>query len=98
MTRYKEIFELRKMLEEAKIPFGFLDRNRTICDAYTLFYYGHCVPNKTQIFKAKYEVLQGVGSVGYKDNLLEIRNLESKGFTVEEAFRIIKEDWENDKF
>ena len=99
MTKYAEIFKLRKMLEETKIPFDFFDRSDSNFEFYQIRY-----PNTEQ---AKCSIIQSDWSYGGEENLLEIMGLlteEEKrqdgvaGFlTAEEVFKRIKEDWENDK-
>lgn len=101
MTKYTEIFKLKKMLEEAKIPFAFLDRRSCFSTAYQIAY-----PKPKTCYTFKCSVIQGDYSYGGKENLLEIMGLLTKkerkqddvlGFlTAEEVFERIKEDWKNE--
>ena len=96
MTKYTEIFKLKKMLEEAKIPFVFIDRST----AFTAYQIAYPIPN----FKCS--IVQGDYSYGSKENLLEIMGLLTEeerkqddvvgGLTAEEVFKRIKENWENE--
>lgn len=99
MTKYTEIFKLKKMLEEAKIPFTFYEHCEHWLQILYKFY------EKEKDFKCS--VIQSDISYGGDENLLEIMGLlteeEKKqdsvlGFlTAEEVFKRIKEDWENEK-
>ena len=96
MTKYIEIFKLKKMLEEAGIPFEFFDRSDSNFEGYLIRY-----PNTEY---AKCSIIQSDWSYGGEENLLEIMGLlteEEKrqdsvvGFlTAEEVFKRIKEDYE----
>lgn len=95
MTKYIEIFKLKKMLEEAGIPFEFYDRSDSNFEGYQIRY-----PNTEQ---AKCSIIQSDRSYGGEENLLEMKGLLTKeekrqdsvaGFLMaEEVFRRIKEDW-----
>lgn len=98
MTKYTEIFKLKKMLEEAKIPFEFYKNNKS----WLRIVYK---PDKKGNFKCG--VVQGCISYGGQQGFLEIMGLltaeeERQGsvvgwLTAEEVFKRIKEDWENDE-
>lgn len=98
-TRYTEIYRLKDMLERAHIPFDF--------DAYTShIHFEHhqiCYP----VFQPNHRVcsvVEGRGTYGAQDNLLEIQGLltpEEDAYDsvagwlkAEEVFRRIKEHWE----
>jgi hypothetical protein len=77
--KYNEIFKLKKMLEENNIPFEFFDHSLIRpCQRYQI-----CVPSSEPIQKRVISVLQGRGTYGGEDDLLEIRGL----LTEEEAER-----------
>ena len=103
MTKYTEIFKLKKMLEEAGIPFEFFNRSNGNFEGYQIIYRHQT----EQLDDFACSIIQGDISYGGNKNLLEIMGLlteeEKKqdsviGFlTAEEVFKRIKEDWENDK-
>lgn len=69
--KYTEIFKLRKMLSESKIPFDFIDHNLIRpCQRYQI-----CVPSSEPIQKRIISVIQGSGTYGGQDDLLEIMGL-----------------------
>ncbi|MCK9544068.1 MAG: hypothetical protein M0R03_18770 [Novosphingobium sp.] len=74
IMKYTEIFKLRKMLSESKIPFDFIDHNLIRpCQRYQI-----CVPSSEPIQKRVISVIQGRGTYGGQDDLLEIRGLLTK--------------------
>lgn len=83
-TKFKEIFKLKKMLEEAEIPFDF--KNRTeyfgIIDdgpLHKLELYQICYPSEDNRWIS---VIEGNGTYGSKQDKLEIMG----GFTPWEMF------------
>lgn len=69
MTYRKEIFKLKKMLEDAKIPFVTDDRS----DFYYLFQIGY--PDLPKSGNCVCSVIQGSFTCGNEDNKLEIMGL-----------------------
>lgn len=97
MTEYTEILKLKKMLEEAKIPFEFTD------DFFDLRDYDN--PAYQIRLSPDVDVIQHNGSYGEEQNLLEImggltaeeRKVDSvKGYlTAEEVFKRFKYCYEH---
>ena len=111
MSKYKEIFKLKRMLEKADIPFEFvecfgydkrlLSEYPDIMDHYQIFY-----PSKGE--DQKISVIGGFGAYGSEQDKLEIMGLLTpwerlEGNTVvgwltaENVFKRIKKDWEEHK-
>ena len=67
-NKYTEIFKLKSMLEESNIPFEFNIREFGADKLYHI-----CYPNGGH--GRKCSVIQGKGSYGGEDNLLEIMGL-----------------------
>ena len=77
--KYKEIFKLKKMLEDAKIPFDFFEANpdmRTLIPEWEHWHINY--PNRE---KCIISVIEGIGTYGEADDKLEIMG----GLTEEEA-------------
>lgn len=103
--KYKEIFKLKELLEKAKIPFEFADRNPlgTAVRWAEKWQIGYPVlpPNDENICS----VIEGMGTYGQEQDLLEIMGLLSdeereddsvKGYlTAEDVFNRIKTHYEN---
>lgn len=98
---YNEIFKLKKMLEERNIPFEFLDHNLIRpCQRYQI-----CVPSSEPIQKRVISIIQGSGTYGGQDNLLEIRGLLTEEeydsiagwLTAEAVFERIKKYFDDDR-
>ena len=68
--KYTEIFKLKKMLEDAKIPFVFDDRSDPKYEYYQIDY-----PALLPYEKHVCSVIQGTGTYGNIDNKLEIMGL-----------------------
>lgn len=68
--KYTEIFKLKKMLEDAKIPFVFDDRSNPKYEYYQIDY-----PALLPYEKRVCSVIQGNGTYGNIDNKLEIMGL-----------------------
>ena len=94
-----EIERLANMLKEAGIPFDRDDDLSRILDQEKFPYMRrvHYPQNEDWVCSA----IQGYGSYGYKDNLIEIMGLASTqsdgvegGLTAEEVFQRIKAHWE----
>ena len=111
MSKYKEIFKLKRMLEKADIPFEFIEcfgydkkllsTFPDIMDHYQIFY-----PSKGE--DQKISVIGGFSAYGYEKDKLEIMGLLTpwerfEGNTVvgwltaENVFKRIKKDWEESK-
>lgn len=106
--KFKEIFRLKKMLDDGNIPYEFSDRTENdIYDDYgnIIFSKGYqiCYPCKKFICS----VIENTGSYGNKDDKLEIMGLltkEEKKFdsvvgwlTAEEVYLRIKNHYENER-
>ena len=97
MTKYTEILKLKKMLEEAKIPFEFTDDYFDLKDKDNPAYQIRLSPDV--------DVIQNSGSYGNAQNLLEIMGgmtveemkiEDAKGFlTAEEVFKRFKYCYEH---
>ena len=77
--KYKEIFKLKKMLEDAKIPFDFFEADpdmRTLIPEWEHWHINY--PNRE---KRIISVIEGIGTYGEADDKLEIMG----GLTEEEA-------------
>ncbi len=103
MAKYTEIFKLKELLEEAGIPFDFRDDN---------YVFQHIGEERYQIeYPCTYHkgervcsAVQGYGTYGAEQNLLEIMGLltpeESEQdsvcgwLTAENVFERIKKHWE----
>lgn len=83
-SKYKEIFRLKKMLEDAEIPFDFFDMNEMNPQARTImpeFEHWHInYPNQANFIVS---VIEGMGTYGEQDDKLEIMG----GLTEEEKER-----------
>ncbi len=66
---YKEIFKLKKMLEDANIPFKFVDREDDDLYFYRIIY------GQNTKKSCECSVIQGYGTYGYRNDLLEIAGL-----------------------
>lgn len=81
MSKYKEIFKLKRMLEKADIPFEFVeyfgyDRyDKSILSEYPdiMDHYQICYPSKGE--NQKISVIGGFGAHGYEKDKLEIMGL-----------------------
>ena len=111
MSKYKEIFKLKRMLEKADIPFEFIEcfgYDKRLLSAYPdiMDHYQICYPIKGegQIIS----VIGGFGAHGAEQDKLEIMGLLTpwerfEGNTVigwltaENVFKRIKKDWEENK-
>lgn len=95
--KYKEIFRLKEMLEKAKIPFEFVDKTESWGD--TMYQIGY---PKLARYKRVCSVVEGYGTLGDEDDLLDIKGLTinptsqgNEGYlTAEEVFKRIKEHYE----
>jgi len=70
LTRYGEIFKLKTMLENAGIPFEFLDRQFSGFESWQI-----CVPADKPTENRIVSVVQGYGTYGNEHDLLEIMGL-----------------------
>ena len=111
-SKYKEIFKLKRMLEESKIPFEWFDRSvsfKNTTPALEMFeHYQICYPRKKQ-GERWISVIEGDGSYGHEDDKLEIMGgftrLEVyeedptvKGWlTANNVYKRIKTHWEENK-
>ena len=100
--KYKEIFRLKKMLEDAKIPFDFYEMDeeaRTIIPTWEHWHINY--PSKESCIIS---AIEGVGSYGEQDDKLEImggltKEEEDGGdnvvgwLTAENVFERIKQDY-----
>ena len=112
MSKYKEIFKLKRMLEKADIPFEFIegfgyDKSLKAIYPDLLDHYQICYP----VFdpeKRIISVIEGFGTHGAEQDKLEIMGLLTpwerfEGNTVvgwltaENVFKRIKKDWEEHK-
>lgn len=112
MSKYKEIFKLKKMLEKADIPFEFIEcfgYDKRLLSAYPdiMDHYQICYP----VFDPDHRIISvigGFGAYGYEHDKLEIMGLFTpwerfEGNTVigwltaENVFKRIKKDWEENK-
>lgn len=96
--KYKEIFKLKEMLEKAKIPFEFADRNPLGVRWAEKWQIGYPVlpPDDGNICS----VIEGMGTYGQEQDLLEIMGLLTpeegeddsvKGYlTAKDVFKRIK--------
>lgn len=76
--KYKEIFRLKKMLEDAKIPFDFFELYPDAKETMPEFEHWHInYPNRGDFIVS---VVEGVGTYGEQDDKLEIMG----GLTEEE--------------
>lgn len=113
MSKYKEIFKLKRMLEKADIPFEFvecfgydkrlLSEYPDIMDHYQIFY-----PSKGK--DQKISVIGGFGAYGAEQDKLEIMGLLTPweryeygdepvigGLTARNVYQRIKNHWEEHK-
>lgn len=105
MTKYTEIFKLKAMLENAKIPFEFADRTMFGIKYTEKYQIGYPVipPDDRCICSA----IEGCGTYGQYENLIEIFGLLTKeeemqdevaGYlTAEDVFKRIKNDYDSKK-
>lgn len=105
MSEYKEIFKLKGMLDEAKIPYEFLNRDFHFKD-FTQKGYQLCYPHSFQSGNGSCicSVIELYGSYGNERDLLEIMGLLTeeennadnvKGYlTAEDVFTRIKSHYE----
>lgn len=95
--KYTQIFELKKMLEKAKIPFDFANESWSInYGTYTKYHIYY--PNSTRTVCS---CIQGTHTYGNKKDLLEIMGLLTKAeekmdevtgwLTAKEVFKRIKQ-------
>lgn len=85
--KYKEIFKLKKMLENAKIPFDFYERDTEISAIIPEWEHWHInYPSKKGCIIS---VIEGTGTYGAEDDKLEIMG----GLTEEEAKHDTVEGW-----
>lgn len=97
--KYKEIFRLKKMLEDAKIPFDFFslyDDDEKIKEIVPNFEHWHINYPKRGEFIIS--AIEGIGSYGEQEDKIEImdtrREEDIEGWlTAEEVFKIIKKDY-----
>lgn len=107
LNKYKEIFRLKKMLEDAKIPFDFFEMEpqaRTIIPEWEHWHINY--PSQANCIVS---VIEGIGTYGEQDDKLEImggltKEEKEEGYevigwlTAEEVFNRIKElEEENEK-
>ena len=104
--KYKEIFRLKKMLEDANIPFDFFEMNPEARKIMPEFEHWHInYPNRNKFIIS---VIEGFGTYGEQDDKLEImgglteeekEDCDVIGWlTAEEVFeRIKKLEEENEK-
>lgn len=91
MTKYTEIFLLKKMLKCAGIPFKFYDISDSNFESYQIVYFASAV------FQSDFSYGSSDGFLELTGRLSAQRDSIGGALTAKEAFRIIKEDWENDK-
>ena len=107
---YKEIFNLKVMLDKAKIPYEFLDRSFIDYKNHILNHPFYQIivyePNQKNIEEPirLISVIQGFGTYGEKEDLLEIRGCltvrESKydsvagSLTAKNVFKRIKKEYQ----
>ena len=85
--KYKEIFKLKKMLEDAKIPFDFYERDTEISAIIPEWEHWHInYPSKKGCIIS---AIEGTGTYGAEDDKLEIMG----GLTEEEAKHDTVEGW-----
>ena len=85
--KYKEIFKLKKMLEDAKIPFDFYERDTEISAIIPEWEHWHInYPSKKDCVIS---AIEGTGTYGAEDDKLEIMG----GLTEEEAKHDTVEGW-----
>lgn len=77
--KYKEIFKLKAMLEEANIPFDFFEMDPKVREIIPDWEHWHI--NYPSREKCIVSVIEGVGTYGEQDDKLEIMG----GLTKEEA-------------
>ena len=105
--KYKEIFRLKKMLEDANIPFDFFEMDPDARKIIPEFEHWHInYPNRGDFIVS---VIEGIGTYGEQDDKLEImggltEEEKEEGYevigwlTAEEVFeRIKKLEEENEK-
>lgn len=103
--KYKEIFKLKEMLEEANIPFEFIDRGVAVKgyeEGYQIYYSGEC-NEACEGDNWVCSVIEFRGSYGSEDDLLEImglltpEELENDSvvgwLTADNVFQRIKSHW-----
>lgn len=111
MSKYREIFKLKRMLEKADIPFEFIEcfgYDKKLLSTFPdiMDHYQICYPRKGE--NQKISVIGGFGAYGYEKDKLEIMGLLTpwerfEGNTVvgwltaENVFKRIKKDWEENK-
>lgn len=112
MSKYKEIFKLKRMLEKEGIPFEFIegfgyDKRMKALYPDLLDHYQICYPKKDE--SQKISVIEGFGTYGGEGDRLEIMGLltpwekyDTDGgvigwLTANNVFKRIKKDWEENK-
>ena len=113
MSKYKEIFKLKRMLEKEDIPFKFIEcfgYDKRLLSAYPdiMDHYQICYP----VFDPDHRVISvigGFGAHGAEQDKLEIMGLLTPWekynhgdsvigwLTAENVFKRIKKDWEENK-
>lgn len=99
--KYKEIFRLKQMLEDAKIPFDFFEMDpgaRAIIPEWEHWHINY--PNRDRCIIS---AIEGIGSYGEQDDKIEIMGGLTKAeakhdqvlgwLTAEEVFKRIKKDY-----
>ena len=112
MSKYKEIFRLKRMLEKADIPFEFIEcfgYDKRLLSEYPdiMDHYQLCYPSNDE--NRKISVIGGFGAHGAEQDKLEIMGLLTPWerynhgdsvigwLTAENVFKRIKKDWEENK-
>lgn len=100
---YKEIFKLKEMLEQAEIPFDFIDLHGQLLDGWQLCYPSEYPSGDTRL---RCSVIEHKYSYGNDADRLEIMGLlkpeeRSRGvigwLTAEDVFQRIRNHWEEHK-
>lgn len=108
IVNYKEIFKLKVMLDNEKIPYEFLDRSLCLDNALSKPFYQIIIYKKNKQNDEEnrlISVIQGYGTYGEGKDLLEIQGCLTieeykedsvKGYlTAKEVFKRIKDNYEN---
>lgn len=112
MSKYKEIFRLKRMLEKEGIPFEFIEcfgYDKRLLSEYPdiMDHYQICYPSKGE--DQAISVIGGFGAHGYEQDKLEIMGLLTPWeryhhgdsvigwLTAENVFKRIKKDYEERK-
>mgnify|MGYP001080415319 FL=1 len=97
MTKYTEIFLLKKMLECAGIPFEFYDRSDSNYEGYQIIYKHRTEGCASSVFQSDFSYGGSAGFLELMGRLQDQGDSVVGALTAKEAFRIINKDWENDK-